>query len=214
MEGQIDYIKEVDEFVEWLESFDCPFQIKVHTEEGMMTWRGGAGRPKRTPPPEKESKHIDKWCWKCAGCHNEYLVENCHVCSRCGKMIPYGRDPICYQCRIEKIRKRFQNDTGMMPEPFRTFWERLSALEYRTINLEGCVGKTEAHTCGLKHWGIWHPALGWMVFASGEAFHTTSRAVAEVQCDATRIRAEAQGDEHSKLHRVRCIKEWADEQHE
>ncbi|MCK5557094.1 MAG: hypothetical protein KAJ01_01865 [Candidatus Hydrogenedentes bacterium] len=67
-------------------------------------------------------------------------------------------------------------------------------------------------TEGARHWGIWHPEREeWWWAGVGIVFSTTSRAVALAQLQAARQLSAALD---KKRWVVRCIEEWADEQHE
>ena len=67
--------------------------------------------------------------------------------------------------------------------------------------------EVQAHACGLKHWGVWHPKHGW-TWAYGIVFSTENKAIAEAQRE---VSGQIMGSKDSDLWEVRCIEEWAEE---
>ena len=78
--------------------------------------------------------------------------------------------------------------------------------------LDQLVRDYRAEVGGPRHWGIWHPEREeWWRAGMSVVFSTTSRAVALAQLQAARQLSAALD---KKRWVVRCIEEWADEQHE
>lgn len=73
-----------------------------------------------------------------------------------------------------------------------------------------CVGpiKLVAHPCGVRHWGVYHPDLGWWHDPNLTLWYTKSRKVAEVQANILRTKL---GGWDSDRWTAKCFEEESDD---
>ena len=152
-----------------------------------------------------EGQHADKWRWECYLCKVEFFVEDYRWCPRCGGKRPswIGSEMGRRVGELERWRKSLYESN---PVEMKRKFEGLDSLY--TLKDE-CVGEVrfEAHTCGLKHWGLWSEKSGWWSTPSRmQVWSTRDKALAHAQLDVV--------DYHGRDedHKVRCIEEWVDEE--